>query len=181
MKIEPKIGITGVQGAGKTYVIKKVIELLKAEDWIIGGMITESEYKNDVLQRLVIIDIMSGEKGVFASKDIESSCVYEDLGVDISVLETLGVDAINRAIKEAELIVIDEIGKIELESNKFKDAINQALKCNKKLLITLHKKSRAIMLQEIRRRDDVRILEVTPINRSIIPFRIVKYLKEEYI
>jgi nucleoside-triphosphatase len=44
--------------------------------------------------------------------------------------------------------------------------------------MTLHKKSRNPLLQDIRRRDDVRILEVTPVNKNLLPYKIEKILKD---
>jgi len=47
-------------------------------------------------------------------------------------------------------------------------------------LLTLHKKSRHPLLQDIRRRDDGRILEVTPVNRALLPYKILKLILETY-
>jgi nucleoside-triphosphatase len=47
-------------------------------------------------------------------------------------------------------------------------------------LLTLHKKSRHPLLQDIRRRDDGRILEVTPVNRALLPYKIHKLMRETY-
>ena len=180
MPLGPKIGITGAQGAGKTTTIKKVIEILVGEGLIVGGMITETIVDKNGIKELIIVDLLSGNRETFASRDVDSEFEYEGLGVDISVLEGLGIEAIESGIEKGDVIVIDEVGKVELESEAFKGAVGRALKSNKKMLLTLHKKSRAVMLQEIRRRDDIRILEVTMINRSILPFRIVSYLHEEH-
>ena len=51
----------------------------------------------------------------------------------------------------------------------------------KNIIMTLNKKSRNPLLQDIRRMDDVRILEVTPVNRTILPFKIVSIIKGEQI
>jgi nucleoside-triphosphatase len=45
-------------------------------------------------------------------------------------------------------------------------------------LLTLHKKSRHPLLQDIRRRDDGRILEVTPVNRALLPYKILKLIQQ---
>jgi nucleoside-triphosphatase len=55
------------------------------------------------------------------------------------------------------------------------------LDVEKPMLLTLHKKSRNPLLQDIRRRDDVRILEVTPINRNLLPYKIMKLMKGELL
>ncbi len=180
MTIGAKIGITGARGAGKTTTIKKVIDILEEEGLTIGGMIIETKGDSEGIKELEIVDLITGKKETFASKKIKSEFEIHELGVDMEILEGIGVEAIERAIEESDIIVIDEVGKIELESELFKNTVEKALKSKKKMLITLHKKSRAVMLQDIRRRDDIRILEVTPINRSILPFRIVNYLQEEH-
>ena len=102
-------------------------------------------------------------------------------GIDLEMLEKIGVIAIHRAVEEAELIIIDEVGKMEVESVRFIEAVRLALETDKPLILTLHKKSRNPLLQDIRRRDDVRILEVTPINRNLLPYKIIKLLKGELI
>ncbi|HYU05804.1 MAG TPA: nucleoside-triphosphatase, partial [Thermoplasmata archaeon] len=78
-------------------------------------------------------------------------------------------------------IVIDEVGKMEVESPNFVQSVKDALDVDKPLLLTLHKKSRNPLLQDIRRRDDVRILEVTMVNRNLLPYKIVKLMKGEVI
>ncbi|RLF49007.1 MAG: nucleotide kinase, partial [Thermoplasmata archaeon] len=49
---------------------------------------------------------------------------------------------------------------------------------DKPLLLTLHKKSRDSLLQDIRNMDNVRILEITPVTRNILPYKIDRILKE---
>ncbi len=70
---------------------------------------------------------------------------------------------------------------MEVESPTFINAVKNALESDKPLILTLHKKSRNPLLQDIRRRDDVRILEVTPVNRNILPYKIVKLMKGEIV
>ena len=57
---------------------------------------------------------------------------------------------------------------MEIASSKFVDAMRKVLDCDKCILMTLHKKSRNPLLQEIRRRDDVRIIEVTRIGKTVL-------------
>ena len=55
----------------------------------------------------------------------------------------------------------------------------EALDSDKPILVTLHKKSRTPLLQDVRRRDDIRILEVTPVNRNLLPYKIEKIMEEK--
>lgn len=176
-----KIGITGLPGAGKTHALLKVIEMLEAEGVAVGGMVTEPIIEDNKRTGFAIIDWASKEKGVFAHVNIHSKFSVGKFGVDLDVLEEVGVKALMKACEDADVIVIDEVGRMEVESPTFIDTVKYALDIEKPLLLTLHKKSRNPLLQDIRRRDDVRILEVTPINRNLLPYKIMKLMKGELL
>ncbi|MEE9151820.1 MAG: nucleoside-triphosphatase, partial [Thermoplasmata archaeon] len=91
------------------------------------------------------------------------------------------VNAIENANKDCDIIIIDEVGKMEVESERFVEVVKKVLEEDKPLILTLHKKSRNPLLQDIRRRDDVRILEVTPINRNLLPYKIIKLMKGDIL
>ena len=176
-----KIGITGLPGAGKTHALIKVIEMLEAEEIIVGGMITEPIVEDNRRVGFSVMDWRTKQKSVLAHTEIQSKFMVGKFGVDLTILESVGVAALMRACEEANVIVIDEVGKMEVESEKFVGAVKFALDVEKPMLLTLHKKSRNPLLQDIRRRDDVRILEVTPINRNLLPYKIMKLMKGELL
>jgi nucleoside-triphosphatase len=176
-----KIGITGLPSAGKTNTLIQVIKMLEEEGKKVGGMITEPILDDKKRTGLYVIDWMTKEKGVLAATDIQSKFMVGKFGIDLEVLQKVGVQALLNACEQADIIVIDEVGKIEVESEQFRSAVKEALKTDKPMLLTLHKKSRNPLLQDIRRRDDVRILEVTPINRNLLPYKIMKLLKGELL
>ena len=176
-----KIGITGLPGSGKTYALQRVIEMLQEEEVTIGGMIDEPVGDGRHKTGFTVRDIMTGETQVFASTEFESKIMVGKIGVDLSKLEEVGVRAIRNACQECDIIVIDEVGKMEVESEAFVEAVKESLEADKPMIITLHKKSRNPLLQDIRRRDDVRILEVTPTNRNILPYKIVRLMHGENV
>ena len=178
-----KIGITGLPGAGKTYTLRRVIDMLKADGKLtIGGIIDEKV--TDKLGRktvgMKVTNQLTGESVQFAKPEFESKIMVGTLGVDLALFESVSISAIKTACEQCDIVIIDEVGKVEVESQAFVDAVNDALDIDKPMIITLHKKSRNPLLQDIRRRDDVRILEVTPTNRNILPFKIVSLMKGEY-
>lgn len=176
-----KIGITGLPGAGKTQSLIKVINMLEANGQVVGGMITEPIVENNRRVGFYVMNWMSREREVFAHIKFDSKIIIGRYGVNIAALENVGVRALEQAGEGAEIIVIDEIGKMEVESEKFVDAVKKVLEIDKPSILTLHKKSRNPLLQDIRRRDDVRILEVTPINKDLLPYKIIKLLKGEIL
>jgi nucleoside-triphosphatase len=192
MGINPKIGITGLPRSGKSAVMAKVIEMFEEErrkDFInrgmdptemnlIGGMRTEPLIENGERVGYVCIDIKTGEKGVMAHKNIDSRLRILGYGINTTELERVGVPAVEYARDECEIIVIDEIGKFTVESEIFVQVVRSALEQDKPTIMALHKKSRHPLLQDIRRRDDARILEVTPVNRALLPYKIHKLMHE---
>ncbi len=181
MVTDIKIGITGLPGSGKTYALLRVIEMLQNDELRIGGMINEPIEDGRHKIGFTVKDLATGDNAVFASTSIESKVMVGKIGVDLSKLEEIGVKAIRDACQSCDIIVIDEVGKMEVESESFIEAVKEALDADKPMIITLHKKSRNPLLQDIRRRDDVRILEVTPTNRNLLPYKIVKLMNGESI
>ena len=121
---------------------------------------------------------LNGRRRTLAHVDIRSQDRVGKYRVDTGgfeeFLETLGL--LN---PEVELVVIDEIGKMEMLSEKFCEIVIEALDSDKPIMVTLHKKSRTPLLQDIRRRDDIRILEVTAVNRNLLPYKIEKIMAEK--
>ncbi len=175
-----KIGITGLPNAGKTYALLKVIEMLEEAGGRVGGMVTEPILEDGRKRGFWIMDWATKRREVLASPEIDSKGEVGSPGVDIEVLNGIGVHAVRKATEEADIIVVDEVGKAEMESEEFVEAVKDALDSEKPVILTLHKKSRNPLLQDIRRRDDVRILEVTPVNRNLLPYKIVGLLKGEW-
>ncbi len=177
----PKIGITGMPNVGKTETLKKIIGFLEKAGYVSEGMITESIMKDDKRIGFQVVDYQTKEKKIFAHIDFEDKEHVGKYGVDTDALDEIGIPAIEKAIsnEEIHIIIIDEIGKMEMLSERFCEAVVAALDCDKPILITLHKKSRTPLLQDVRRRDDIRILEVTPVNRNLLPYKIEKIVKEK--
>lgn len=175
-----KIGLTGLPGSGKTYTLKRVIEML-GKNVTVGGMIDEKITDGRHEIGISVCNLGNREKVTFAKPDIESRITVGNLGVDLASFESVAVEAIKSACENADVIVIDEVGKVEVESEGFVDAVKEALDVDKPMIITLHKKSRNPLLQDIRRRDDIRIFEVTPINRNLLPHKIMSLMNGEML
>ena len=193
MGIHPKIGITGLPRSGKSAVMEKVLKMLfdertreiqmrgsLTEAPIIGGMRTEPILDGSERLGYSVFNIVTGENAIMAHKNIDSRLRVLGYGIDTEALERIAIPAIEFARDECEVIVIDEIGKFAVESEAFVNIVRSALEVDKPTLLTLHKKSRHPLLQDIRRRDDGRILEVTPVNRALLPYKIHKLMRETY-
>jgi nucleoside-triphosphatase len=189
MGIYPKIGITGLPRSGKSAVLDKVVSMVVDEhkanprrstsgSSVIGGMRTEAIIENGERVGYACINIETGERGVMAHREIDSRNRILGYGIDPSEIDRVGVPAIQNAVGNCKILVVDEVGKFSVESEGFVDIVRAALEYDMPTLLTLHKKSRHPLLQDIRRRDDGRILEVTPVNRALLPYKILKLIQQ---
>ena len=194
MGIHPKIGVTGLPRSGKSAVMEKVVSMLSEERRdemrargddvaaakLLGGMRCEPVVENGERVGFKCINFQTGEEAVMAHKSIDSRTRVLGYGIDPEALDRVAVPAIQEAMDDYEVLVIDEIGKFSVESEAFVEVVRKAMEIDKPTLLTLHKKSRHPLLQDIRRRDDARILEVTPVNRALLPYKIHKLILETY-
>jgi nucleoside-triphosphatase len=171
-----KIGITGLPGSGKTQTLLRIIQLLEEEGVKVGGMVTEPIVEKQRRAGFQITNWMTKEHEVFAHEDLKSRIHSGRYGVNVGALEGLGARALEEAREEADVIVIDEVGKMEVDSDAFTRCVMDTLDAKKSIVMTLHKKSRNPLLQDIRRRDELRLLEVTPVNKNLLAFKIVRLI-----
>jgi nucleoside-triphosphatase len=93
-------------------------------------------------------------------------------------LEKIGAKAIAEAVEKCDVVAIDEIGPMELFSQKFKQAVKQALESRKLVLAVVHGKAREPLINEAKQRDDAETFTVTLANRGNLPERLRKQALE---
>jgi len=115
--------LTGKPGTGKTSLIKEAITGMEGKA---GGFYTEEIRTRGIREgfRLVTLD---GRRAILAHIDIHSSHRVGKYGVDTESLDRVGVSALRQAVQDCDLVIIDEIGKMELFSADFKDAVSQII------------------------------------------------------
>ncbi len=151
--------LTGSPGTGKTAIIKEAIAKTKIRA---GGFYTEEIRVGGVRQGFRIITL-DGQGAILAHTNISSPYQVSKYRVDIESLNRVGVSAIHQALEECDLIVIDEIGKMELLSPQFKEAVWQTINSGKKILGTIMLNPNPFA-DEIKRHPEVEVLLVTRSN-----------------
>ena len=165
--------LTGHPGVGKTTIIKKALEKLKLPA---GGFYTE-EIREDDKRTGFAIATLSGLKGVLAHRNFKSRYRVGEYGVGVYTLNRIGVKEILMCLMEKKVIVIDEIGKMELLSPQFQEAVEKALNADNPVLGTVTL-ARHPFAQKVKSRDDVKIFEVTKENRDEVLKTLIKELKK---
>jgi nucleoside-triphosphatase len=97
--------------------------------------------------------------------DIKGRPRVSRYGVNLRDLEEVGVAALRRAITEADLVVVDEIGKMELFSQGFRQAVAEAIEGDKPVLGTVMA-SPEPWVDALKALSQVTVLEVTQDNRE---------------
>lgn len=164
--------LTGKPGIGKTSVIKKIIPMLGTSA---GGFFTEEIRVMDRRMgfRIVTLD---GEEGIMAHVDCNSNYKVGKYRVDLDSFEKVAIPALENAMKDKSIIVIDEIGKMELFSAKFRELVRNILDGEKPLLCVI-KENSDIFTEEIKNRGDVSVVTVNYENREGLPEKVLDMLK----
>ncbi|WP_054839725.1 NTPase [Thermococcus sp. JCM 11816] len=143
-----RIFVTGpAGGVGKTTLVERVArEVDRWGGYIVGGVITR-EVRRGGGRRIgfKITALDTGEEGTLASlrggtSHLPGGVPFGKYVVHVDEIERVAVPAIRRAIVEADLIVIDEIGPMEYKSDEFIRAVGEVLKSEKPLLAVVHRK-----------------------------------------
>ena len=166
--------ITGAPGTGKTTVLSKTVEALKGHGVSIGGMI--SREAKDGCNRLgfEVIDLNSGKHGWLAHVDQKTGPQVGKYRVNLSDLERIGVKAVAEATQKYDVIVIDEIGPMELFSPKFKQAVQAALESSKVVIAVVHAKAKDPLITEAKGLAGAELFTVTVDNRDGLPQMLAK-------
>jgi nucleoside-triphosphatase len=100
-------------------------------------------------------------------------------GIDLAGLETIGIDALVPR-RDTRIVIVDEIGKMELLSARFRSAVEQLLSSELPVLasIALHGVG---VVKRLRHDPRVTLLRVRPDSRIAIVGEIVRRLTSEGI
>ena len=111
-------------------------------------------------------DVGKGKKGWLARTDQKEGPRVGKYRVNLEDLEDIGANAILYAIMHSDIIVIDEIGPMELFSEQFVQTVLKAIDCNKPVICTVHCKIRNELSDRIEQREDAETYVVNMQNRD---------------
>ena len=153
--------ISGYPGVGKTTLIKKIIENLNCK---IDGFFTEEKKEAGKRTGFFITDF-HGNREILAHLDLKSPDRVGYYGVNVKAFEIIGIPALTRALENADLIVIDEIGKMEMFSEKFCKILDNVFDSGKPVIATIKAKD-CKLTSKLKAREDVSIFNLTRKNRN---------------
>lgn len=168
------ICLSGLPGSGKTTLIKKIVEYLKQKNVNVEGFITEEV--RDVEGCRLGFDILTlqNERKIFARKrGIESPYKVGSYSVDITSFEQLILPVLGNP---KTIMIIDEIGKMELISEKFKSSIaNLVVNPEITIVATIPLKSNDEFIRNLKK-NSKKIIYVDGSNRNNLLQEIIRVL-----
>jgi nucleoside-triphosphatase len=169
--VNQKILLTGRPGCGKTTLVKRVVNELALPA---GGFYTEEIREHGARVGFKIITL-SREEAVFAHVDFKTPQRVGKYGLDLSALETVSIEALRTAMRARHLVVIDEIGPMEIRSAVFRDVVSEAFDTGVPILATITARSFPFT-DAIKQRPNVTLIEVRPDNRE----RLLSELSDQF-
>jgi nucleoside-triphosphatase len=167
--------ISGKPRVGKTTLIKQLIAILQ-RNYSIAGFYTEEVQERG---KRVGFDIytIGGKIGVLARSTSPPCEYYYRLGKYMVATKDLESLAIPELHKKVDIIICDEIGKMELFSIKFKEAIMYALNEQSFVLATISIHN-IPFIKKVKLREDTIVLELTMNNREAFQETVIDEVKK---
>ena len=163
--------LTGTPGVGKTTIIKAAIKPLDDQA---GGFYTEEILGPGGRKGFKLITL-DGQWGVMAHIDFKSNSNVGRYGVEVHVVDRLGAGSILSAIETKPIVVIDEIGKMELFSSPFQAAVLKAVGSSKIVLATAMVDQHPWVMA-LKAFPGVTVWEVTKKNRGALAKEVMKWI-----
>lgn len=153
--------LTGSPGCGKTTLIQRVLERLERPA---GGFFTQ-ELRQAGIRKGFEIVTLDGRRGLLAHVDLPGPLRVGRYRLNMRGLEELAAASIRDAVAAGNLVVVDEIGPMELLSLPFRESVQEALRSPCQILGAVMRRSHPFA-DRVKAEPGVVVLEVRADNRE---------------
>ncbi|MDY6894035.1 MAG: nucleoside-triphosphatase [Thermotogota bacterium] len=176
--IKKNIFLTGTVGVGKSTIIGKVIKQLSLKT---SGFSVAREGKKNNWNSFYLVDASSLNKDEQPRKSEYNRFAFrkdysKNWEINIQVFDEIGVQLLTN-IDDADVVIMDELGRFELTAYKFQKKVEKVLSSDKPVLGVIKDESNSF-LDRIRNRKDVQIFRVTLENREEVYKEVLNLIKQ---
>jgi nucleoside-triphosphatase len=147
-------------------VVVRLAERLRAAGVPVAGFLTR-EVRRGAARTGFLVEDLRGRKAVLADVRIPGPVRVGRYGVDVAAFERIALPALAAAPPGA-VVLLDELGRMELASERFRAAVEELLRRPSPVVATVHV-HRHPFTDALAGRPDVEAIEVTPGNRDELP------------
>jgi nucleoside-triphosphatase len=167
--------LEGRPGIGKTTVARRLLALLRDAGVPLGGFVTD-EVRTGGRREGFAVQTVAGQRGVLAHVELPGPPRVGRYGVDLPAFERVALPAMvaPRPVGVV-VVVVDELGRMELASAAFRDAMSDLLDREVAVVATVHV-HRHPFTDALKRRPDLRVIRVTERSRDALPERLAAEL-----
>ena len=161
-------------GAGKTTALSRLAQRLSDDGVTPSGFLTR-ELREGGRRVGFEIETFGGERGLLAHVDIKGSPRVGRYGVDLEEFERVALPALQAP---GDVILIDELGKMELASERFRQTVLTLFEGDVPIVATVHT-ARHPFTDDLKQRPGVSTLRLTAANREALPEDLLKRLSRD--
>ena len=147
--------------------------MLREADVPVSGFLTR-EVREGKRRTGFRIETVAGEEGTLAQVSHRDGPRVGRYRVDLEAFERIALPTLHD-VPAGSVLVIDELGKMELASERFRDAVGALFDADTPIVATVHA-HRHPFTDALKRRDDVVVRRVTRANRDALPEQILPIL-----
>ena len=123
---------------------------------------------------------MSGKEGILARVSYDGEYIIGKYGVNLKEFEKLALTELENIINadDNKYVIIDEIGPMQLFSNKYKELLLKIASTDRKIIGTAFYDSYD-WLDDFKKLDNVELIEINEMNRNDIPMEVVEKISKD--
>ena len=171
-RMPPRLLLEARPGAGKTTAFRRLAELLEEAGAAVAGFTTE-ELREGSRRVGFAVESMDGVRETLAHVDLPGPPRVGRYGVDLEAFERVALPALGAPA--GGVVLIDELGKMELASERFRGAVERLFDRPEPLAATVQV-ARHPFTDALRRRRDVEVIRLTAANRDALPGQLAERL-----
>ena len=156
----PVILWVGPKHSGKTTSAARLVERARAEGFVVAGCLALSVHENDRLAGFDLINLRSGARTALARRETGpgANSRFHFLAAGL----TLGNEALDAAAAaDADLIIIDEFGPLELAQEGWRTATDHLMLSTRTVLLLVVREELAAEVQQLYQTAAIRRLVAT--------------------
>ncbi|GAA3652358.1 NTPase [Nonomuraea antimicrobica] len=161
----PHVLLTAPPRTGKTTVVRRLAELLRATGLPVCGFVSD-ELREHGQRTGFTVEDFAGRKAVMAHQSWVSGPRIGRYGVNVPAFERIALPAMQRALTtKGAVVLIDEIGPMEMLSPAFMPRCVALFDSDLPIVATVHQRTHPALKARI----EADLITVTPHNRDELP------------